>query len=260
VYWRCYLILSYLIFVGRRDIQREPHFRPKAVEAISLFAAELRPSMVKPSMIRPSSSRITTTKSLVTATMLLYAPAPHIEDTVQSSLEHHYRQRLLCQHLEQCYTQSLEPLKKEGVPEAPSSAESQAPTADSQAAHGESAELASIASLSQRLTGIRASTGHTGRLWGVELADESAARSSLLAAFLRAREWDVESADTFLRETLTWRRENGVEGSSGSSGSSALSFPDDTIHHRRGTGSDGQPRTVVVIRLGQVTLEGTNPA
>jgi len=216
--------------------------------------------MVKPSMIRPSSSRITTTKSLVTATMLLYAPAPHIEDTVQSSLEHHYRQRLLCQHLEQCYTQSLEPLKKEGVPEAPSSAESQAPTADSQAAHGESAELASIASLSQRLAGIRASTGHTGRLWGVELADESAARSSLLAAFLRAREWDVESADTFLRETLTWRRENGVEGSSGSSCSSALSFPDDTIHHRRGTGSDGQPRTVVVIRLGQVTLEGTNPA
>ena len=207
---------------------------------------------------------MTTTKSLVTATMLLYAPAPHIEDTVQSSLEHHYRTRLLCQHLEKCYTQSLELLKTEGVPEAPS-AESQASAADSQAADGETAELASIASLSRRLAGIRASTGYAGRLWGVELADESAARSSLLAAFLRAREWDVESADTFLRETLTWRRENGLEGSSGSSGSSAsdnaaarLSFPDDTIHHRRGTGPDGQPRTVVVIRLGQVLLEGTN--
>ena len=220
------------------------------------------PKMVKPSMIRPATSRITTTKSLVTATMLLYAPAPHIEDTVQSSLEHHYRQRLLCQHLEQCYTQSLEPLKTQGVSEA----ESQAPAADSQTAYGESAELASIATLSQRLAGILAVTGYAGSLWGVELADELAARNSLLAAFLRAREWDVERADTFLRETLIWRRENGLEGSSGSSGSSAsdvaaarLDFPDDTIHHCHGTGPDGQPRTVVVLRLGQVMLEGTNP-
>ena len=105
-------------------------------------------------MIRPTSSRITTTKSLVTATMLFYAPAPHIEDTVQSSLEHHYRQRLLCQHLEQCYTQSLDgwsavqsldtlkrldTLKTDGVPEPPSSA-SLISAADSQAAAAESAE------------------------------------------------------------------------------------------------------------------------
>lgn len=236
-------------------------------------------------MMRPTSSRITTTKSLVTATMLFYAPAPHIEDTVQSSLEHHYRQRLLCQHLEQCYTQSLDgwsavqsldtlkrldTLKTDGVPEPPSSAslisaaDSQAAAADSQAAAAESAELASIAELSRRLAGIRASTGFAGRLWGVELADESAARKSLLAAFLRARDWDVERADAFLRETLTWRRENGLEGSAGSAGSAGSdgaatarpSYPDDTIHHRRGTGPDGLPRTLVVVRLGQVAIEG----
>ena len=94
--------------------------------------------------MRPTSSRITTTKSLVTATMLFYAPAPHIEDTVQSSLEHHYRQRLLCQHLEQCYAQSLEPLKTDELTEAPSSV-SLISAADSQAAASESAELASIA-------------------------------------------------------------------------------------------------------------------
>ena len=141
-------------------------------------------------MMRPTSSRITTTKSLVTATMLFYAPAPHIEDTVQSSLEHHYRQRLLCQHLEQCYTQSLDgwsavqsldtlkrldTLKTDGVPEPPgapssatliSAADSQAAAADSRAAAAESAELASIAELSRRLAGIRASTGFAGRLWG----------------------------------------------------------------------------------------------
>lgn len=216
--------------------------------------------MVKPSMMRPTSSRITTTKSLVTATMLFYAPAPHIEDTVQSSLEHHYRQRLLCQHLEQCYAQSLEPLKTDELTEAPSSV-SLISAADSQAAASESAELASIAELSRRLAGIRESTGLAGRLWGVELADESAARSSLLAAFLRARDWDVERADAFLRETLTWRREHGLEGSAGSAGSDGaaagrLSFPNDTIYHCRGTGPDGLPRTLVVVRLGQVAIEG----
>lgn len=216
--------------------------------------------MVKPSMMRPTSSRITTTKSLVTATMLFYAPAPHIEDTVQSSLEHHYRQRLLCQHLEQCYAQSLEPLKTDELTEAPSSV-SLISAADSQAAASESAELASIAELSRRLAGIRESTGFAGRLWGVELADESAARSSLLAAFLRARDWDMERADAFLRETLTWRREHGLEGSASSAGSDGaaagrLSFPDDTIYHCRGTGPDGLPRTLVVVRLGQVAIEG----
>ena len=31
--------------------------------------------------------------------------------------------------------------------------------------------------------------------------------------------------------------------------------PDDTIRTLRGTGPDGQPRTIVVIRMGRVTLE-----
>ena len=233
-------------------------------------------------MIRPSSSRITTTKSIITATMLLYSPAPHIEDSVQSSLEHHYRQRLLCQHLEQCYTQSLEPLTTRGRPAATNSAESESqdPIADSQASSiGDSGERTSILTLSQRLEGILSSTAHAGSLWGVSLADDSAERDSLLAAFLRAREWDVESADAFLRDTLAWRREQGFEGSSGSSGSSSsdggaapadvaaarLDFPDDTIRTLQGTELDEHSgkhthtvvtHTVVVIRMGLITLEG----
>jgi len=214
--------------------------------------------------------------------MLLYSPAPHIEDSVQSSLEHHYRQRLLCQHLEQCYTQSLEPLTTRGRPAATNSAESESqdPIADSQASSiGDSGERTSILTLSQRLEGILSSTAHAGSLWGVSLADDSAERDSLLAAFLRAREWDVESADAFLRDTLAWRREQGFEGSSGSSSSSSsdggaapadvaaarLDFPDDTIRTLQGTELDEHSgkhthtvvtHTVVVIRMGLITLEG----
>ena len=216
--------------------------------------------MVRPTAVRPTSRITSPAKTLVTATMLL--SRQHHEPSVQSSLDHHFRQRLLCQHLEQCYTQSLEPLKTQGRLEASGSAASLQPLPASK-----SKASASIDALSQRLSSILSSTGHASSLWGVSLAGESAERDSLLAAFLRAREWDVESADLFLRETLVWRRERGLEGLPSSAAAShdgaapadeaaqRLGFPDDTIRTLRGTGPDGQPRTIVVIRIGRVTLE-----
>jgi hypothetical protein len=91
-------------------------------------------------------------------------------------------------------------------------------------------------------------------IWGVPLAEDTKERRSLLAAFLGAREWELERAETFLSETLTWRRENNVGADIDSLPEPEI-FPNDAVHTVTEKGADGRPQTFVVIRLGSVTKE-----
>lgn len=91
-------------------------------------------------------------------------------------------------------------------------------------------------------------------VWGVSLAEDTAERKSLLAAFLGAREWELERAESFLAETLAWRRENNV-GADIEVLEEPDVFPNDAIHTVSRKGPDGRPQTFVVIRLGVITKE-----
>ena len=155
-------------------------------------------------------------------------------------------QTLACAHLESCYAKSLMSLNL-----APHllSTRFGLETMDKEAA---------IDALIDRLPAIvRSSFGlgaaHAVTVWGVGLLDDTATRRSLVGAFLRAREWDVDAADAFLRETIAWRHEEGIEAVDvRESVASELGFPDDAIC----TIDDGQPRTVVILAMGKVSLEG----
>ena len=126
---------------------------------------------------------------------------------------------------------------------------------------GAAAEAKAVRGLSSRLPTILASAGceASTSIWGVSLATDDDERTSLLAAFLRAREWDVSKAESFLEESLTWRRESGLDQpsseASSSSASASAAFPDDIIATSDATDAAGRPRTFVVLRLGALPRE-----
>lgn len=134
--------------------------------------------------------------------------------------------------------------------------------ADGKSSIGAVAEANAARQLEQRLPRIIEAAGCAASqaiLWGVDLTSSSPSRSSLLSAFLRAREWDVDRAEPFLVETLSWRREHAINANGMSTqlaDDTPWGFPDDAIVHAHTAGADGQPRTYVVIRLGKVPLQG----
>ena len=93
----------------------------------------------------------------------------------------------------------------------------------------------------------------TARVWGVGLAADSAERASLLAAFLRAREWDVDDAATMLAETFAWRRAQSIDGKGAAPHALDGLFPDDEI--RTVAAPDGRRKTYVVLKLGALTRD-----
>jgi len=177
--------------------------------------------------------------------------------------------------LEKCYSSPSackEPAANNIDKVAPKSVKAKAAketkTADGKISIGDEAEAAAIKSLAKLLPSIlkRAGCAPKTSIWGVELAaDKLGQRSSILAAFLRAREWRVDEAEAFLIETLTWRRENGVGVDYGSGAAANQTgvkgeeaeapFPDDLMRTVDGRGSDGQPRTFIVLSLGKITRE-----
>ena len=189
----------------------------------------------------------------------------------------------LASHLERCYFQQLEQMpggaaRYEGLsePEAapcdhhegrherelPScEAASTASKADDDCTE---LEAEAVLALADRLPGILQRAGCTSvdaRLWGVNLGEDTAGeRASLLAAFLRAREWSVDAADDFLASTLKWRREKGIDARGmltfDAHAGPAGQFPDDAVRTIESTLSDGSPRTFVVLAMGRVTFEG----
>jgi len=129
--------------------------------------------------------------------------------------------------------------------------------ADGKASIGAEHEARAVNSLAQRLPHVLRQSGGSSRLWGVRLDDATRERSSLLAAFLRAREWDVDRAESFVLETLTWRHEEAIDSTESRAmpqSELAEAFPDDIIRTARGRGADGQPHTFVVVRLGRLSL------
>lgn len=178
--------------------------------------------------------------------------------------------------LEKCYASPSackEPAANNVDKVAPISSKAEADTneakiVDGKISIGKEAEATAIKSLAKLLPSIlkRAGCAPATSVWGVQLAsDKMGQRSSLLAAFLRAREWRVDEAEAFLIEMLTWRRENGVGVDYGSSAAANQTgvkgeeeeapFPDDLMRTITGRGADGQPRTFIVISLGKITRE-----
>jgi hypothetical protein len=144
----------------------------------------------------------------------------------------------------------------EQMPESSGSSDNAETNVDGKVSVGSAREQAAVLELAKRLPlifdGIEAEQSTTS-LWGVSLAKDTPERRSLLATFLRAREWAVDTierpeggAEEFLRETLIWRTENRVS----SAGEPNADFPEDELHTIDGLGPDGQPRTFVVIRPG----------
>ena len=157
-------------------------------------------------------------------------------------------QTLAAAHLENCYAAQLKSM--DGAP-PPSACTIPPFTQDSM-----EDKRAAIDALVARLPAIVRSTPETS-VWGVQLVDDTPACRSLLAAFLRAREWDVNDADSFLRNTLAWRHQNRIERILESEPvAPEFWFPDDAIRTiDDGTGPDGQPRTIVVLAMGKISLE-----
>jgi hypothetical protein len=169
--------------------------------------------------------------------------------TVQSSTS------FLASHLEQCYARHLERLAMPRSDDPCTSADSKVIIGE--AASGEAHEAGALSSLSVRLPRILRQSGAASTLWGVRLDEAAAERSSLLAIFLRARDWNVDRAESFLLEMLTWRREQAIdEVQSRPPTASKIPelWPDDIISTARGRGADGQPHTFVVVRLGRLSL------
>jgi len=133
--------------------------------------------------------------------------------------------------------------------------------ADGKVSVGAAGEHAAVAELGERLPAICACccASQATTLWGVDLSRDSAERASLLSAFLRARDWSVDASELFLRETLAWRREQGMllpgggGTACGESEAPATSLPDDQICTR--LDADGKPRTYVIISMGSVSRE-----
>lgn len=134
---------------------------------------------------------------------------------------------------------------------------------DGKATIGRAEEARAVCLLGEKLPGILIATdwaGSSATLWGVDLARDSSSRRSLLAAFLRAREWDVARTEDFLVETLTWRRDQAIDGRSDEASASdgLLGLPDDVIHMT--TNSKGQKHMMVVLKLGAIQLEALQAA
>lgn len=214
--------------------------------------------------------------AVVVAAALLQSEAPH-------SLPSTWDTNAL--HLEQCYALTLEraltPIEDPrgtwqstddcvaSCGEGAASEVLRVPTkgADGKVSVGAAGEHAAVKELGERLPAICACccTSLATTLWGVDLSHDSAERASLLSAFLRARDWSVDASELFLRETLAWRREQGMlhgmlrPGGGGSgmacgeSGAPAASLPDDQICTR--LDADGQLRTYVIISMGSVSRE-----
>ena len=125
---------------------------------------------------------------------------------------------------------------------------------DGKVAIGNHREEAAVKSLAARLPAILKEAGwKRGNLWNVPLRRPSVERSSLLAAFLRAREWNVQDATTMLIETLRWRRENDVDNLIGPDEETSPAYvADDRIFSRM---EPSGPITYVVVRMGRVGKE-----
>ena len=164
------------------------------------------------------------------------------------------------EHLEHCYRLSLERrlstseakgekyLRERDQRSAVSTLKSEElPPTDGKLSVGAEREAQAVSQLGKRMDSILkrsgCTTGYT--LWGIDLAAESIERASLLAAFLRAREWSVDEAEDFLCATLSWRRENSIDGDTASSDE----FPDDIIEVR------GTTKPYIIIRLGKLSKE-----
>ena len=179
----------------------------------------------------------------------------------------------LASRLEQSYVQHLENLLGRG------SNRDIAPTIDvptvTNRKHsiGHAREAMAMNELAAKLPQILARSGcassaSSSTLWGVSLTSDDNERASLLAAFLRAREWDVAKAETFLLQTLTWRRlngldvggANGLDAASERAGSADVAFPDDVIATRELADASDSPRMLVVLHLGAVGREALGAA
>lgn len=123
---------------------------------------------------------------------------------------------------------------------------------DGKTSIGSASEAEAVLALSQRLPAILAAAGSPAslKLWGVSMALDTPERSSMLSAFLRAREWSVDDAEYMLKQMLTWRRQEGIEQMAASHEADER-FPADDI--RTVVDADGQRRTYVVLKLGQLS-------
>jgi len=160
-------------------------------------------------------------------------------------------------HLESCYRRSLESILLDSPAGASALDHQDSAPPSLTASMAADTEAAAIQILADRLPTILISP--SASLWGVGLVEDTTERKSLLAAFLRAREWDIEEADAFLRETVEWRRREEVDGLGAVESDDAapgLGFPDDAIRTiDDGSGPDGQPRTIVILAMGKIRLE-----
>lgn len=157
-------------------------------------------------------------------------------------------------HLESCYALPAHDVAKAAEH---GDADEQAGSSSSSSSRSAS-ESAAVELLASRLPHIFEQSacppGACQMMWGIPLADESASRDALLAAFLGAREWEVDRAESFLIETLAWRRENSV-GEDVEEQSEPELFPKDMVRTITQKDADGQPQTFVVIKLGTITKE-----
>ena len=153
-------------------------------------------------------------------------------------------------HLESCYA-----LPAHDVAKAAEHGEAGSSSSSSSRSASESAAVELLASrLPHIFEQSACPPGACQMMWGIPLADESASRDALLAAFLGAREWEVDRAESFLIETLAWRRENSV-GEDVEEQSEPELFPKDMVRTITQKDADGQPQTFVVIKLGTITKE-----
>lgn len=168
----------------------------------------------------------------------------------------------LSSHLELSYAQYLEQALRIPSPRPHTAPTRRMDSVDGKVSAGAEYELHTVQQLGQALPDILDVSGYDARnlLWGINLKDDSKERSSLLAAFLRAREWDVSRATEFLTETLSWRSSEGINAIDCVEASHDLDdstlWRDDAIRTAERPGAEGKPRTFVVISMGGVTREG----